>query len=261
MAKKPVMSAGQICALLIFCVSACVERGFCQSQGEGDKHPNSELVNQVIFLYESGRLDEAEHLALKILDAPGALNRMEQSDIYLVLAFCSIANDDEENGRRHFISALKNNPNLKPDPIGWSPKVRQVFNRARDEWIQIAQAAVQRELSIEAELCRQAAYHSLLLPGSGQIDKGHTISGWIQGALFWGGLATAIYAQASLPALSEKYRDAIYPDKIENAYNEYRAMSRIAIVSSSVTLSIYGYSAIDALWRRPEAALLAPKTP
>ncbi len=259
--QQPQVSVALTWAVLVAILSICATQAFGEPPSEDEKRAGSDLVRQVIFLYESGRLEEAEHLSLKTLDAPGELTRLEQSELYLVLAFCSIANDDEENGRRHFVSTLKFNPNLKPDPIGWSPKVRRVFDRARAEWIQIAQASEQRELSLEAELCRKAVYHSLLLPGSGQIYKDQKISGWVQGALFWGGLATSIYAQTSLPALRDKYRDAIYPDEIQEAYNDYRNMSRLVIVSTSFTVTVYGYSMLDALWRKPNVYLLAPQTP
>lgn len=216
---------------------------------------------QVVFLYESGRLEEAEHLALKTVDSPGNLTRSELAELYLVLAFCSIANDDEDNSRRHFISALKNNPNLKPDPIGWSPKVRRVFDRAREDWIQISTAEAQRELSLEAEICRQAAFKSMWLPGRGQISKGHISSGWIQSALFWGGLATTIYAHSAALKARDKYHDALLPDDIQNAYNDYRNLSRTAIVAGSFTISVYGFSIFDALWRKPEASIITDFTP
>lgn len=226
-------------------------------QTKGEVDAQSDLVMQVVALYESGKLDEAEHLALKTLDAPGDLGRPELSELYVILAFCAIASDDEENSRRHFVSALKYNPNLKPDPIGWSPKVRQVFERARTEWIQITELAALSEVSLEAEFCRRASYNSLILPGSGQITKGHVLSGWIQGVVFWGGLATAIYANSEVPGLRDKYRAALYPDDIKSSYKSYQIMSRLAIISTSVTISFYGYSAFDALTRKPEADVMA----
>lgn len=238
---------------------AAQENGAAQAQESMKAY--SDLVRQVIFLYESGRLDEAEHLALKTLDTPGELTRTEQSELYLVLAFCAIASDDEENSRRHFISALKFNPNLKPDPIGWSPKVRRVFDRAKADWIQINEATTLREISIEADVCRKATYRSLLLPGSGQAYKGQPTSGWINGVLFWGGVATSIYAQSSLPNLRDKYRDAINASEIRNAYRDYQQMSRLAIISTSFTFTIYSYSALDALIRKPEARILTPQNP
>lgn len=238
--------------LLVSCAFAIVTAAASQEGGSASpEQPGAAVVRQASELYEVGRLSEAEHLALKTLDLPGQLSRMEQSELYRILAFCSIANDDEENARRHFVSALRLNPNLSADPISWSPKVRRVFERAREEFAQIVQAEAQKRVSMEAELCRQASLRSLFLPGGGQALKGQRARGWITGAMFWGSLATFIYAEALLPGARDKYHRATDPAASVRRYNDYRDLSRLTVLSGGLTIGVYGFSFFDALWRRP----------
>jgi hypothetical protein len=211
---------------------------------------------QVVELYESGKVVDAEHQALKMLDEMPTLSRSEQAELYRVLAFCAIANDDETNGLRHFISALRLNPNLSADPISWSPKIRRIFDQARTEWTQIARAYVEREVSKEAELCRQATLANIFLPGRGQFRKGHTGKGWLHSTLFWSAAAIWLYAEVSLPAAHKSYQDAVTDSEIRTKYNDYRTLSRVAIGSGMVILSVYSYSFLDALWTKPSPSVM-----
>ncbi len=216
-----------------------------------DKSSGTEIVRQAGDLYDAGRLSDAEHFALKALDQPDGLSKLERSELYKLLAFCSIANDDEENGRRHFVSALRSNPNLSPDPISWSPKVRRVFDKAREEFLQVVQIEVEKRLSIEADLCRRASYKSLYSPGLGQDMKGQTNRGLIYGALFWGSVALFIYSEAALPKARDDYHSATAPKDVSDRYRHYRSLSHLAVISGGAIVVTYSFTFFDALWSLP----------
>ena len=209
---------------------------------------SSDVVTHVVQLYETGRISEAEYAALKGLESPADLSPRDQFNLNKILAFCSIANDDELNAIRYFDRALRLNPGMTPDPITWSPKVRQVFQRAREEFDK--QRAIEKifKASNEATLGRKASFKSLYFPGAGQFTKGQRGRGFIVGTLFFGIAATFVYSQVALPELRDKYREATVPAEIAGHWENYRDMYRLNRASGMLTIAVYTYAFFDALW-------------
>lgn len=211
----------------------------------------SEELRKVQEYFDDGRLDDAEHYALKLLANPDSLSRYNKFSLHKLLAFIAIANGDEENAIRQFVQALRYNPTLSPDPITWSPKVRRVFDRARAEYNQEMKELRQKSLATEAEKCRSASLKSLYLPGMGQISKRQKTKGITLGILFIGAAATYLYAQSVLPDAREKYERSLLPDDAERYWKEYRNAYYFVNISGFIALSVYTYSFFDALWSPP----------
>jgi len=219
--------------------------------------PDSLTVLKAAEMYEQGRLGDAEFLARRALDSPNGLSKRDRAQLFQVLAFCAIANDDEDNGKRQFIEALQLNPNLAPDPISWSPKVRRVFDKAREEYAQIIRIKAIESESREADICRRASLQSLYLPGSGQYMKGAGLKGFACGSLFWASVAVFVYTEASLPGARSNYLDATSPGDIRSKYTSYRSLYHTALFSGGAAAVIYTFTFFDALWSDSELA----KTP
>jgi len=209
------------------------------------------VVQRVVQLYEAGRLSEAEFMALKALDDRPDLARYDRFELYRVLAFCAIANDDEVNGARHFIQALRLNPNLSPDPITWSPKVRRVFETARGEFLRITVEETRQRVAAEAEFCRKASLRSLYLPGAGQFDKGQPQRGVVYAAAFGISAVLFIYAEINLPKARDRYRQAQERQVIDREYRTYRNLYRLERIAGSMLIISYSAPFFDALWRAP----------
>lgn len=220
----------------------------------GDDAPEDSLglVDWVISLYDEGRIAEAEHQALKALDGPKELTGFERYNLYRVLAFCAIANDDEAGGVRYFIATLNHNPELKPDLITWSPKVRKVFNIARSEFDKQQAEKRRMQIAVEADVCRKASIRSLYWPGGGQIKKDKTLKGAIITALFAGSLSSFIYSQSMLPTMRDDYLSATSRSRSVKLYNDYKDMQYTANITGLVTAGIYCYAFFDALWDPPQ---------
>lgn len=238
----------------LFCLNAAAQPIEIPSTSTTPSKPDSLVVLQAAELYEEGRLGDAEFLALKALDSPNGLSKRDRAQLFQVLAFCAIANDDEENGKRQFVSALQLNPNLVPDPISWSPKVRRVFEKAREVYAQIIRIQAIESESREADLCRRASLQSLYFPGAGQYMKGAKLKAYTSGTLFWASLAVFAYAESALPDARDRYRNATLPLDIQHSYNDYRTLSRTALMSGSFTAACYVYSFFDALWSDSQQA-------
>lgn len=212
-------------------------------------------INQAFELYDEGRLTEAEHIALRMLTRSDTLNSFDKFNLHKLLAFIAIANDDEEGGRRQFIAALRFNPAMSPDPISWSPKVRRVFDKAREEHIKEESLQQKRVLVLEATVGREASMRSLILPGSGQIYKGDSKRGIVLGASFWGSVALFTYSAINLSQSKNDYLNANTSHDANRLWKDYRNTQYMFNVSGILVGGIYLYTYFDALWGEPKTVL------
>ncbi len=208
-----------------------------------------EAVSQVQAYWDAGEINKAEMLALRTLDRPTELARFDQFHLQNILAFCAIAKDDLENGKLHFISALRLNPSMTADPVTWSPKVRRVFDTARREYLETVKGERESRRAHIADICRQASLSSLYLPGSGQFSKGYKLQGVTLGVVFWSAAATFLYSQLILPQVRQDYLDASGSVEALSSWREYRDVYQMSIVSGSIAAGVYTIGFFDALWR------------
>lgn len=246
-----------IIAIVLIATASAQPEGATSSGRAGD----SATVAKVGALYDAGRLADAQFEALKALDANKSLTDLERSQLFQVLGFCAVANDEDDNARRYFVAALRVNPSLSPDPITWSPKVRRVFDRAREEFALIARSEAEQRASREADICRQASLRALYLPGAGQAMKEEWGKSWLVGSAFWLSMGVFLYAEAKLPAARADYRNAIERDEILARYKDYRNLSRLAVFAGGGVAASYTFSFFDALWSRPNPSLLEMAAP
>jgi len=230
-------------------LSSAAAQPMATNGGDSD---TTNLQRQVYELYGSGKIAEAEHLAFSILDAQSDLTRLDRAALHTILAFCAIANADEESGVRRFVNALQLNPDLTPDPITWSPKVRRAFERAYQEYLKKTEQERQYQGALEAGICRDAASRSLYMPGLGQRLKGQPVKGTMMTALFWVAVGTFIYSEMTLPEARQQYHDAQTSSEAQDRWRDYRNWYRMALVSGSAAAVVYGGAFVDALWTKSD---------
>lgn len=208
-------------------------------------------VQKAFTLYEEGSIAEAENLAYRLLSEESELTTRQKHELYRLLAFCAIANGDEDAGLRLFVNALRYNPAMTPDPLTWSPKVRRVYENALESYEQQIAEEKKQRLSSIAEMCRRASSRSLVFPGAGQYMKGEKNKGYLLGSLFWTSLGSFIYTQIQLPQVRDDYRNANTTALAEARYDDYRNMQYMVNITGLITITVYGYSFFDALWAVP----------
>lgn len=233
-----------ICGILVF-------DSLAVSDSESGIDPIQNSIDRAAQFFEEGKISEAEHLALKTLSKPEKLTNSQKFSLYRILAFCSIANDDEEGGERYFTSALLHDPNMAPDPLLWSPKIRRVFDRAKVAYRALQEDVNKAQLSQEADFSRRASLKSLYMPGSGQLMKGQKVKGYTTGLLFWGAASSFIYELNAYPSARSSYYEANSDLDAAVKWKEYRNTQYYVNISGLLTLAIYSYSFFDALWAHP----------
>lgn len=249
--------AAHFAVLTIIIILASIPTELCAQQIKPEQPVSTDdtlnVVNSVIELYESGNISQAEYQALKILDYPEGLSHFDRFTLYRILAFCAVANDDEEGGVRQFVAALRLNPSLTPDLITWSPKIRRVYDRARVQYERQEQVEISDLWAKNAGICRQASFKSLYMPGAGQFRKGHKTKGSIVSILFWGAAATFIYSQIAIPRARDRYDQARTRGEAVDRYKEYENLIDVSVISLGITIAVYNYAFFDALWSNPPA--------
>ena len=262
MIRHKIMKQSFLFLVILFLLSAALTAMAAPpleaNQPELESSDSADVVKEVIHLYEAGRISEAEYMSLQALDTQENLSRFDRFNLHKVLAFCAIANDDETGGIRQFTKALQLNPAMSSDPMNWSPKVREIFHRAREEYDRQEAITQLYRITTEANLCRKASLKSLYLPGAGQMMKGHKQRSITVGILFTGAVAALIYSQVALPSARDRYRQATLPDDIHRYWNDYSNLYHVANISGIVVTGIYVYAFFDALWSPPSTPLPIP---
>lgn len=220
---------------------------------------NIDMIIKAQQYYGAGKIEDAEHLALKLISDDNDLTKHEKYSAYRLLAFCAIAADNLETGKKHFISAMHYNPNMTADPLTWSPKLRTVFVLAVAEVDRGKKLEREWIYASEAQIGRRASLKSLYLPGAGQLMKKQKRKGITLGVLSYAAISGYLIGQIYLPTARDKYQQASTPRQADARWKDYRNARYMVSITGLAALAIYGYTFFDALWSAP--AVEAVKLP
>ncbi len=202
----------------------------CTQVSLSDTDPAAQIkadIERVSELYRSGRIDDAELLALRLINIASNLSTMDRAELYRILAFIAIARDDRDRGLEFFLKALGENPQLRLDRALTSPKILSVFERAQQEYEQPdrqQQRQIAEELSEmpKYRLRLEATTRSLMLPGLGQLHKGQKNRGIAYLAATGITLAGVIVSHVAVVQLKNDYQSSREPEKARQNYELYR---------------------------------------
>jgi hypothetical protein len=149
--------------------------------------PGSSGVDAVREAYEKLEFEEALARADSIIQAGQRYGPDELVEVHTLAALVHLARNQPGAARLHFVSALSIDPDLELNPTIASPQALELFRTAREE-MRSGQgtdtSSVIRYLRVY-DPRPAAAYRSMLVPGWGQIYKGHRRKGYILMGL-WG---------------------------------------------------------------------------
>jgi hypothetical protein len=148
------------------------------------------ILKEIQQAYRDLDYEAADRKAREALGQYGEFTVQQLTDLHTVVGLIAYNRSDFLEARRQFISALQLSPELKLDPLVVPPKILAYFGSVKSELqaggIDDAQA-VSRYVFV-GDPRRDAVLRSMVLPGWGQLYKGHKIKGWV----FSGAWATAI---------------------------------------------------------------------
>ena len=180
----------------------------------------------------------------------------ELAELHTLQALVNDYNGDREAVLEHFELALQLNPQVKLDPLFFSPDLQQTFERLKNS---TAQRQLQRPDATEPQIRYMAlrdpridaAWRSLVLPGWGQIYKGQRKRGYTFAAIT-GGLAVATATFFILEKRAENdYIEEVDPSLVPTKYDTY---NRFFVARRSLLLATglaWTLNFLDALFTSP----------
>jgi tetratricopeptide (TPR) repeat protein len=244
----------KICFLLIF-----ILMNFALAQ-QVSEDSLEHMLQRAKLYYNNGEYESAINELETALQYLKQLEATDQVEAYKYFAFSYVALGDKEKAKSLFKTALRLNPSLSLDPATVSPKIIKVFEEAKAE-MELEPAPIEPE-PVEPEVFPKehrvsrtsALMRSCLVPGLGQIYKGHSGKGkkiLIAAGITLGASVTALIIRNSA---HNKYLDieAGAPQSdFDDAYNKYKAWENISVISVLCFGCVYAYNIYDVFFSKP----------
>lgn len=226
-------------SLLCFCAIS-----FAQVPTAGDR-----LFEEAQAAYDDGRYDEAELAALRGVREVEA-DPLATIPFHVLLGFVYVARDQTEDAYREFSRVVSINPAYELDPVMTSPKILEVFRRAKKDYIDNVMSQPQIYRLPQADVRLSASARSLVLPGWGQYYKDQKIKGTVFVAVQLLSLTALAVLQADVNRRHDDYLGIREYDSpvIEDRYQEYRRSYRMRNAAGYFALGVYILNYLDALY-------------
>ncbi|MBU1638707.1 hypothetical protein KKC97_13675 [bacterium] len=228
---------------MLFAFCLCVNT-FAQETTAGNR-----LFSEAQTAYDNGRYNEAELAALRGVREVEA-DPLATIPFHVLLGFVYVARDQTEDAYREFAKVVSINPAYELDPVMTSPKILEVFRRAKKDYMDnwLSQPQIYRMPQADVRLAASA--RSLVLPGWGQYYKDQKIKGTAFTAFQVLSIAALAVLQAEVNRRHDDYlsiREHNSPF-IEDRYQEYRRAYRMRNAAGYFALGVYILNYLDALY-------------
>ncbi len=214
------------------------------------KLPAVSDIRQAYQAFEYGKVDSLARIAL---DHYASYAVDELTWIHIYLGSAKFAQGNLRQARAEFSAALSLNPDIRLDPVRFSPKIIDLFEEVRKNMAPRSDANRTESAAVRYIVVRDrridAAWRSLLLPGWGQIYKGEKWKGRILGVAVAADLLALIYAQNKVDQAHSDYLRARKPEIIEKKYDTYKNYYRLRNGLLFLGVAAWSYSYFDALFK------------
>lgn len=184
-------------------------------------------------------------------------------NVYLLrgISFYSIAKED--SARSSFIEILNINPEYSPNPSEISPKIINLFEKIRSDFIKIkGNANTKNEvpdsittflsnpglLKIEKDIFSNAVIRSALLPGFGHLYLKQDFKGWFLTSISAASICSMIYFIFDSNKKQNSYLNETDLNLIQNKYDTYNSAYKIRNTLIVTSVVLWLYSQIDLLF-------------
>jgi hypothetical protein len=202
-------------------------------------------VQPIRDAYDNGDFNQAEFLALKALQRPENLTSSQVIEVRKLLAFCYVALDDTASAMSEFMKVLEANPKLTLAPLYISPKIISVFEEAKRQYKLKPHT---KEVQTPENICLNAAWHSLLIPGWGQFKKNQPNRGYIFMATQTAALGSWIGLMVMTENAHNDYLNETNPSQMNNKFDRYQTTLRVRNTVGIFALTVYVASFLDCLY-------------
>ena len=240
---RPLRSGFLTAVLLLLAVQIC--------RGQ-NALPTLEDVRQA---YEHFAYDQADSLSRVALENYHAYSPRALAWIHIYRGSALFALGKTGEAKAEFAAALSLIPDLKLDPVYFSPKLIRLLEDARGGTAASAKApsppAVRYVLLSDPRPA--AAWRSFFLPGWGQYFKGQKKTAYVLSASAGITAAGALWAYLKTRSAHQAYLQARQPAEIDRRYRSYRRFYRLRSTFAAAAFLVWAYSFWDALLSLPES--------
>lgn len=177
----------------------------------------------------------------------------ELAQVHAVLGLIDFAGNDASAARAQFAAALSLDPDLRLDPLLVSPKTRAFFEEVRTEVTQTRPGAEPppsvRYVVVE-DRRTAAALRSMVLPGWGQLYKGHRTKGAVLTGLWSAAAGSMALAHLRRRDARQRYDEATTPEEATARYEPFNRWHRRRTAALYAAATIWAVGYVDALATR-----------
>jgi hypothetical protein len=203
------------------------------------------VLQTVNRLYDNGDYVGAELEARRAMEFSMG-NDTVRLEFERIIAFSLVAQEKENSAIEHFIQVLTIDKNYFLDPALTSPKILDVFERAKRSFAATQRIQPEQTAPIVMNEIPSVSYRALLFPGWEQLHQGREAKGY---ALLGAGILSAgftVYFDIQRRENRNDYHTAIAPERVSTTYDEYNRSYKAEIYSACAFVLVYLYSEIDA---------------
>lgn len=230
---------------------------------------DADVVAELEEAYRQLDYELAASMAQGALENYGDYTVEELAQIHTFLALIAYNRGDLRDARRQFISALQLAPELELNPVLVAPRIQTYFEDVRLEAAsddsQVSPAAPRYVLVRDPR--SDAALRSMLVPGWGQLYKGHTAKAYAIAGLFAATAGGAVLAHARRSEAKDLYDAASTIQEASDRFETYNTWHRARNGLVQGAVLVWAVSYVDALLtgtsRMPSESLalhVAPST-
>lgn len=199
-------------------------------------------------LYEKLEFDAALTTADDVLKQAEAYSPEDIAGVHTIAALIRMSRNEQEAARIHFESALSADPTLSLDPLLASPKVIAFFNAIKERAAPASDEAAPTTRYLRVYDRRpSAAMRSMLLPGWGQMYKGHRTRGTVMMTV-WGltaaGTITAHFVRANR---EDRYLSETDPLRVADRFSDFDRWHKVRNNLALAAVATWIVSYVDAL--------------
>jgi tetratricopeptide (TPR) repeat protein len=212
--------------------------------------PAEDPLKTVATDYDQGRYQQAAEAAAAALADTSQMDLETVSYLLTYRSFSLVALGREAEAEEEFLKLLSRQPKLELNPEFVSPKIIEVFKRARSKFRAQTQARPPEPGPLFAKpkpTKAQAMWRSLLWPGWGQRYRGSRLKASILQGASLGALGAWGALELGARRARQDYLEGTEPSQIQSAYNTYNSWYRARNLAVNCVVAVWLYNLVDVM--------------
>lgn len=212
--------------------------------------PGGDRLKSVSLLYDQGRYRQAADSAAAALADSGELDGETVSYLMTYRSFSLVALGREAEAEEEFLKLLALQPKLELNPEFVSPKIIEVFKRAKARTAAQPSVRKQEDASLFAKARpskAQALWRSMLWPGWGQRHRGSRLKASVLQGASLGALGAWGVLELGTSRARRDYLDETEPTQIQASYDSYNSWYRARNLAVNCVVAIWLYNLVDVM--------------